>query len=198
MGNRNEILRYWFGDKAAFHDGPGRFPLWFGKSPETDREIRKRFGKDLERAGREELEDWKKEPESCLALIVLLDQFPRNIFRGSPKAFAFDEKVRQICRDGLERGFDSELPIFGRLFFYLPLEHSESLDDQERSVALFGALLNDAPTEKTNSFRLVYEYALRHREIIARFGRFPHRNEVLGRPSTPGELEFLKEPGSSF
>ena len=137
---------------------------------------------------RDELDSMANDPQGCLALIILLDQFSRNMFRGSAQAFAADEKALAHARTAVERGLDQQLPPFQRTFVYLPFEHSESLADQDRSVALFEAL-GDENT---------YDYAVRHRDIIVRFGRFPHRNVILGRESTPEELEFLKEPGSSF
>lgn len=192
----DDILSYWFGDSADMSDA--RFELWFGKDPEVDREIRDRFGAALEEAGRGEFDSWKDSARSCLALIVLLDQFPRNVHRNDARSFAFDRKAREVAIEGIERGFDQGLSLYARLFFYLPLEHSEEMNLQERSVELYGKLLADAPAELKQSFEMVYNYALRHREIIARFGRFPHRNQVLGRASTDEELEFLKGPDSSF
>lgn len=196
MDNPEQVLEYWFGDLDA--GGAGNFELWFGKSEEADREIKKRFEDVLGRAGRGDLDAWGDELRSCLALIILLDQFPRNMYRDTARAFAFDETAREVCLMGIERGFDTELPTLGRLFFYLPLEHSESLELQERSVEMFKALLDDAPAPMTDPFKMVHEYAVKHHDIIKRFGRFPHRNQALGRTSTPEEVEFLEEPGSSF
>jgi uncharacterized protein (DUF924 family) len=123
-----------------------------------------------------------------LAAVIVLDQFSRNMFRGSPKAFAADPVARDIARGAVERSYDQGFDVHGRAFFYLPFEHSEHLPDQEKSVALFTPLGNESYTQ----------YAIAHRDIIARFGRFPHRNTVLSRASTAEELEFLTQPGSSF
>ena len=125
----------------------------------------------------------------CLALCILLDQVPRNLFRGTPRAFILDPAAREVTRHALQQGFDSGLKETERMFLYLPLEHSEDLSDQQDCVRLMGALPNGAE---------YLSYAERHRDVIARFGRFPHRNGILGRDSTEEELEFLKQSGSSF
>jgi uncharacterized protein (DUF924 family) len=133
------------------------------------------------------LEQWQSTPLAALALVVVLDQFSRNMFRGTPRAFAGDLAALAAAASIIERGFDRLLSAQERTFVYMPFEHAEDLAAQNRSLALFGAL---DPNDM--------EYARRHHEIIARFGRFPHRNAVLGRESTPEEIEFLKRPGSSF
>ncbi len=145
-----------------------------------------------ERAAAGRCADWALEAEPCLALILLLDQLPRNLFRGSAKAFATDAQAREAARAALARGFDRSLPASWRQFIYLPFEHSEDLADQDLSVKLATALARDP------AFARALDYAERHRAIIARFGRFPHRNAALGRVSTAEEEAFLKEPGSSF
>ncbi len=198
MERAEEIIRYWFGDLEPSTPEKARFGLWFGKDENTDREIRERFLNDVERAGRSELDQWMASPRTMIALIVLLDQFPRNIFRGTARAFAFDWKAREVVRTGLMRGYDQQLPHFARMFFYLPLMHSEDLADQDRALGLYRQLIADAPENLKQALGGANQYADRHREIIARFGRFPHRNQALGRASTPEEIEFLKEPMSSF
>ncbi|MDN5698114.1 MAG: DUF924 domain-containing protein, partial [Rubrobacter sp.] len=145
-----------------------------------------------ERAAAGELEHWKSGPRECLALILLLDQVPRNIFREDARSYATDALAREAASHAVDSGFDSELAKVERWFVYLPFEHSETLEDQLRSVELFEALGDDE-----GSVNVTY-YARRHLEIVERFGRFPHRNRVLGRESTPEEAEFLEEPGSSF
>jgi uncharacterized protein (DUF924 family) len=184
-----EVLLFWFGPasergKAHKH--------WFVKSEAFDLEVRQRFLAVYEEAAAGKLTHLKESAADCLALIVLLDQFPRNMFRGTPRAFATDPLALETARHAVDRGFDRSLLPVERLFVYLPFEHSEALADQDRSCDLTRAL--DAYPE-TND---VYRYALAHRDIIRRFGRFPHRNAILGRASTPEELEFLKGPGSSF
>lgn len=184
-----ELLRFWFGEGEEY--GASR-SFWFEKSEEVDRRTRERFQDDHERAVAGELEEWKSAPRECLALVLLLDQVPRNIFREDAKSYAADTLAREAARHAVDSGFDSELEKVERWFVYLPFEHSEDLEDQRRSVALFEALGDDEESAT------VSHYARLHREIVERFGRFPHRNQVLGRESTPEEIEFLKEPGSSF
>lgn len=193
-----EVLRFWFGDQAAADEvDQSRQRIWFVKNPAVDREIRERFG-DLLDPGRDGELGWKDTPRGRLALILLLDQFPRNIFRGTADAFAYDPAALQLCLEGLDRGADQSCGLIERAFCYLPLEHAESLEYQERSVELFRTLLADAPANRQKTFASFFDYAVRHRDIIARFGRFPHRNEILGRRSTSEEMAFLKLPGSSF
>lgn len=194
-----EVLEFWFGDLPASDAVPAeRFRLWFGGGEEVDRLIRDRFGDDLGRAMRGEYDHWLESPRGTLALIVLLDQFPRNIHRGTDRAYACDERALLLCLAGMEQGHDLELAIAERAFFYLPLEHSEDLGMQRRSVRAFEALLAAAPAAMKEMCTGFLDYAVRHRRIIERFGRFPHRNAVLGRPSTAEEEAFLREPGSSF
>jgi uncharacterized protein (DUF924 family) len=147
-------------------------------------------------AGR--LAHWESAPAEALALVILLDQFPRNIHRNSPLAFAADPLSRRIAEGAIGHGFDKALARERRFFFYLPYEHSEDLVDQARSVALFRAWVEESPPEKRAAADHHFAFILRHQEIIRRFGRFPHRNAALGRPTTPEEAEFLKEPRSSF
>ena len=184
-----EVLLFWFcpaSERGKAHKH------WFVKSEAFDLEVRQRFLAVYEEAAAGKLTHLKESAADCLALIVLLDQFPRNMFRGTPRAFATDPLALETARHAVDRGFDRSLLPVERLFVYLPFEHSEALADQDRSCDLTRAL--DAYPE-TND---VYRYALAHRDIIRRFGRFPHRNAILGRASTPEELEFLKGPGSSF
>jgi uncharacterized protein (DUF924 family) len=184
-----EVLLFWFGPAAEWGKPHKR---WFTKSDAFDREVRERFLPLHEEAAAGRLSHLRESAADCLALILLLDQFPRNMFRGTPRAFATDPLALETARHAVDRGFDRGLLPVERLFVYLPFEHAETLAHQERSCELTKAL--DAYPE-TND---VYRYALAHRDIIRRFGRFPHRNAILGRTSTPEELEFLKEPGSSF
>ncbi len=157
---------------------------WFTKDPAFDRELTERFLDLHERAAGGELDAWESEPTGALALMILLDQLPRNAFRGTARMFATDPLARAIADRAIERGHDRAVAPELRMFFYLPFEHSESLTDQARSVALHEAI----------GFT---EYAIEHRDIIARFGRFPHRNAVLGRTSTPEEQAFLDGGGFS-
>ncbi|HLH48863.1 MAG TPA: DUF924 family protein [Roseiarcus sp.] len=171
-----EIIQFW---REAGSD------KWFAADEAFDREIRARFLAAHEAAARDELAAWEERPQDALALLILLDQFPRNIFRRSAHAFAADPLARRAAAKALAHGFDRATDKALRLFFYLPFMHSEALADQDRSLLLFEAL-GDAEQLK---------YAVIHRDIIARFGRFPHRNRVLGRVTTPEEQRFLDEGG---
>ena len=181
-----EILDFWFGAPNSRERGRPR-KAWFQKSEPFDAEIRRRFLITWERVARGEFEHWQATPLASLALVVTLDQFPRNMFRDTARAFASDSLALAAARGTIAREFDRLLSPVERSFIYLPFEHAEDLAAQRRSLALFRAL---DPEDM--------QYPKRHYEIIARFGRFPHRNAVLGRPSTTEEAEFLKQPGSSF
>ncbi|PLX99061.1 MAG: DUF924 domain-containing protein [Desulfuromonas sp.] len=199
MTRHDDILMFWFGalepDKPV---SPERSRLWFGGLDETDQLIRDNFLDDVERAAAGEYDSWSGTARGRLALILLLDQFTRNIFRKTPQAFACDEKALSICQDGLGIAQDLDLSVIERAFFYLPLEHSEKIEIQRRSVAAFQQLIDAATPAQRQACESFHDYAVRHYEIIARFDRFPHRNKILGRRSTPDEIEFLKQPGSSF
>jgi uncharacterized protein (DUF924 family) len=179
----SNVLNFWFGqDRKA----------WFEKNPAFDEQIRGRFATLFEHALRDELDTWLLEPASCLALVILLDQFPRNMFRGSAKAFAGDTLARVAARTILDKGWDKVMTPDERMFAYLPFEHSELLADQERCLAL----MQEIPASPETGD--LPKWAEAHLTIIRRFGRFPHRNAALGRESTPEEIEFLEQPGSAF
>jgi len=177
------------------HAGPGK---WFRKDYRFDEALRLRFEPVHLAAARGEYDRWMETAEGCLALLLLLDQFPRNMYRDTPQAFAFDTLARSWCRQGLLRGDDQALRPIERLFFCLPLEHAEDLADQQQMVALMHALAAQVPAADAETFAGFVHYAERHLAVIARFGRFPHRNTILGRASTPEEAVFLTQPGSSF
>ena len=181
----DEILEFWFG--AEDDDLSQAESLWFIPNPEFDRLCTERFLNVYEDAARGLLDDWRSEPRSCLALVLLLDQFPRNMFRDTPRAFATDAKARDVARHAIDAGFDRALSTVQRMFLYLPLEHSENLDDQFESVRLTRALAAEDPGSDA------LKYAEQHLEIIQRFGRFPARNAALGRQSTDQELAFLNK-----
>jgi uncharacterized protein (DUF924 family) len=189
-----KILKFWFGDPA---DPDGEYgqqrSLWFKKDPALDETLRQHFLADYEQAAAGHLDFWRDQPHSCLALVLLLDQLPRNLFRGQPRSFASDRAARAIANHALVQGYDQQVLPVERIFFYLPLEHSEDLADQDRCVDLVRSLHAAHP-----EFASTLDYAMRHREIIQRFGRFPHRNPVLGRETTWAEAEFLQKPGSRF
>ncbi len=181
MAEIDEILDFCVAD--------GVVPRWFTKDPAFDRRVEERLLPDHERAAAGALDVWQACAEGCVALCMLLDQVPRNLFRGDPRCYATDAKARAVTHEALERGFDRDLPQIQRLFLYLPLEHSEFLAEQQLSVHLIGELDRDPRW---------LDYALRHRDIVARFGRFPHRNAILGRANTVEEEAFLSQAGSSF
>ena len=181
------LLDFWFGPPGD----PGRDPhreIWFKSNPEFDAALHREFLVDYQAAAAEGLQSWEASPEGALAAVLLLDQVPRNIFRKSPRAYATDAPARAVAGRALERGFDQMVPTAWRLFFYMPFHHSEDLDDQRRSVALFNALPKN-PDRRGSLRRYGYPYI----EVIERFGRFPHRNEILGRQSTLEEVAFLAE-----
>lgn len=191
MLQANKILEFWFGKPEEPSYGKPR-KVWFTKNPEFDQEVRSRFLSVYQQAAAGQLNDWKADPLSCLALIILLDQFPRNMFRGQPQAFATDPQALAAAKHAITLGFDKALLPIQRQFIYLPFEHSENLADQYQCVKLF-SMLKDY-SECTSSV----DYAHRHFKVIERFGRFPHRNQILDRETTPEEAEFLKQRGSSF
>lgn len=199
----HDIHEFWFGPPGA----PTPFSRWFEKNPTFDAEIRSRFGDDYALACRGELDAWAAspgdDPRSALALVVVLDQFSRNLYRDSPLAFAQDERALGITMRMLDLGADLQLGYLERYVLLLPTMHSEALGVQQRGVAAYAALLaaataDAAPEGVLGALRAAHDFAVRHEAIVARFGRFPHRNAVLGRTPTPDETEFLREPGSSF
>lgn len=181
------LLEFWFESADPDHMADSR-DLWWQKDEDFDETIRAEFSDLIKDAGAGKLDDWAGTALGCVALLLLLDQFPRNVFRDQAAAFASDDKARQVCRRALSKGFDTGLGDGPRLFMYLPLEHSEDLGDQNDSVALMAGLSN--PT--------YLDFAIRHRDVIERFGRFPHRNKALGRQNTPEEEIYLAAPGAGF
>lgn len=205
MTSPDSIIGFWFGEAFLARNGGDagraletRSKSWWAKDPSFDAEVKRRFEPALAAAGRGELDSWLAHPRSRLALILLADQFSRNMYRGRAKAFAFDHLACRWCRTGLAAKLDTRLQPLEQAFFYMPLEHAESLPAQERSVALFEGLETRVPEEQKSEFGKFAEFARRHRDIVARFGRFPHRNSLLKRRTTAAEQAFLKKPGSSF
>ncbi len=196
---RDDLLTLWFGDNPDDSAvAAEKKQLWWGRSPETDETLSERFGTACASAAVGILDHWTGSPRGRLALILLLDQIPRAIHRGQPESFALDADARKVAAQGLASGADRLLRPIERVFFYLPFEHSEELTDQERSVALFRELADSVPDDDRETFDFFLDYAVRHHAVIARFGRFPHRNAILGRQSTSEEIAFLDQPGSSF
>nr|WP_221200410.1 DUF924 family protein [Litorivivens lipolytica] len=193
------VLSFWFGESADDGQVAAEFSqLWWGKSEDNDHLIWAKFSHRVEQASAGSLTHWLEQPEGRLAAIILIDQFRRNIYRDKPEAFAEDSLALRWCREGLAQNVDSLLRPIERVFFYLPLEHSESISDQEESMRQFARLRDESAPPLRPLFDNFYDFARRHYDIIARFGRFPHRNAVLGRDSTPEEIAFLRQPGSSF
>ncbi len=178
----SEVLRFWFGEGAEYGAVDQR---WFAKDRAFDAEVLTRFSKLHEELSASRA--WLDVPHECLARIIVLDQFPRNMFRGTPRAFATDALALAAARHAIASGYDRDWLRVEKIFGYLPFEHSEALADQELACELMRPLGEEQ-----------YDYALRHKAIIERFGRFPHRNAILARKSTPDEIEFLKQPGSGF
>lgn len=196
MDEARQVRDFWFGklplEAAALSE---RAILWFGggERDAVDEQIRTSFGKLVERAARGDLDGWADSPRRCLSLILLLDQFPRNLYRGTARAFATDAKALALTLSGMQSAADAALSVVERIFFYMPLQHSEAREMQSESVAAFRHLLNEAPEALRSTFQESLESALRHREIIERFGRFPNRNEALGRTNTREEDLWLKQ-----
>lgn len=193
------LLRYWFGEtkyEREYFDE--RMSIWFGKSDSVDADLRIRFGSwfdELERTG---LPAWRQTPQGLLGLVILTDQVSRNIFRNTPRAFHYDTIAETIAMDLISQNLDLRYEPVERMFLYLPLEHSENEAHQEISVQKFSDLARESLPSLRPYFNEALDYARKHREIIGRFGRFPHRNRILDRTTTPQEKSFLREPGSSF
>ncbi|MHB1400833.1 MAG: DUF924 family protein [Thiobacillus sp.] len=193
------VLDFWFGTPGPAAEVAARQrPLWFAKSAANDQIVAERFAETLVAAGKGELDGWAASPRGRLALIVVLDQFPHHIHRGHGQSFAYDAQSLALALEMIRRGEDAHLTPLERVFVYLPLEHAESIEMQDQSVALYEKLAHDAAADERALFGGFLDYARKHRDVVARFGRFPHRNALLGRPSTTDEIEFLKQPGSRF
>ena len=188
----DELLGFWFGAAPGSPDYGRKREVWFEENTAFDAEVRRYLGAAHGAAAMARLDAWAESARGALALVILLDQVPRNIFRGEARCFATDEKARGVAAAALARGYDRALMPVERMFLYLPFEHSERIEDQRRSLELFASLEADPATAGCLG------WASRHHDVIARFGRFPHRNAALGRATTPEEAAFLAEPGSSF
>lgn len=193
------VLDFWFGQLG--HDTlpkPAYMKRWWQKDPAFDQDISQQFAATIDAIVNGEHDDWLASPKGRLATIIALDQFPRQCYRDTPRAFAYDEQALALTKTGIEHQLDTALaPIF-RTFFYMPLEHAEDIEAQLQSVELFNQLYHDANAAHKALFANYYDFAKRHYDIIARFGRFPHRNAILQRQSTQEELDFLTEPHSSL
>jgi uncharacterized protein (DUF924 family) len=179
-----------------------RASLWFESNPQLmgqqDELIRSRFQDLVERAGRGELAGWADSPRRRLSLIILLDQFPRQIYRGTAQAFAHDSQALGLTLSGMQSAADGALNVVERIFFYMPLQHAESTEVQDESVSAYKRLVAESPAELRSTFEEALQFAEEHRELIRQFGRFPHRNQVLGRDSTAEEHAYLKKNSEAF
>ena len=191
-GEADAVLEFWFGAPGSAEHGSAR-KAWFSKDAAFDAAVRERFGALIERALRGELDAWADAPRSALAQILLLDQFTRNAFRGTARSFAGDARALAAASRMVGSRQDEALPPFMRGFVYLPFEHAEGLAMQDEAIRLFNRLVDEAPEHAD-----MLDYAHRHRDVIERFGRFPHRNDILGRQSTAEDIVFLRQPGSGF
>jgi uncharacterized protein (DUF924 family) len=205
MDAAREVRDFWFGKLPMTAEAlEQRVRLWFpeGASEEglqqRDAIVRRRFGGLVERAARGELASWADSPRRCLSLIILLDQFPRSIYRGTAQAFAYDEQALGLTLAAMQSAADGALDVVERIFFYMPLQHCEAQDMQDESVAGYRRLLMEAPEELRDVFAAALKSAEDHRSIIERFGRFPHRNRVLERTNTPQEEEWLRSGGEQM
>nr|WP_315445275.1 DUF924 family protein [uncultured Pseudomonas sp.] len=193
------LLDWWFGHAESPDDiSADKGGLWFGKKDSQDLEARERFGVFVDQALAGGLTEWTQRPEGWLALVLLLDQLPRMIYRDTPKAFSGDLRAQKLVAQGIAADFDRQLKPIQRVFIYLVFEHCENLAVQNEAVSRFIDLVAEQPEGERAVFADNLDYAERHQKVIARFGRFPHRNAVLGRESTAEELVFLSEPGSRF
>jgi uncharacterized protein (DUF924 family) len=192
---QNLILNFWFGDNSL--KPLANKNLWFSSDSEIDDDIRMRFKDLLTEAAKGGFDAWANTPNGALALVILLDRFPRHIYRNHPQSYAFDPKALAIAQMALNSKLEKNLSTVERCFLYLPFEQSEKLEDQRRSVELFSSLFNEAEIEEREFIAHILKTAVRHHDMIESFGRFPDRNEILGRPSTPPEKEFLDRIKSS-
>jgi len=214
MDDALRVREFWFG-KSLTGALPGqgelasqavalnrRAGLWFESNPQLlgqqDEMIRTQFGEALGRAARGELDSWADSPRRRLSLVILLDQFPRNMFRGTPQAFAYDPAALALTLSGMQLAADGALNLVERMFFYMPLQHAEATEVQDESVSAYKRLVAESPAELRSTFEGALEWAEMHRTLIRQFGRFPHRNKILGRQNTPEEAAYLKTSGKTF
>ncbi len=190
LAKAEEVLAFWFADTHV--------PQWFAGSAGFDERIRQHFAATVDAASSGRLDDWVHTPDGWLALVIVLDQFPRNLYRDDARAWACDDRALAIALTGMERGDDQRLPALQRAFVYMPLEHAEDVSLQERCVGLFTLLCAAVVPEQRALSEAFLDYARRHQRVIQRFGRFPHRNALLGRISTRAEQDYLATPGAGF
>ena len=194
MDRYEEVLKFWFGHvEETIVPSENRARIWFGDSPDVDNEIKQKFSQDLQCAMRGEYVFWEKMPRGQLALIIMLDQFSRHVYRDTPAAYAQDDYALSICIQGMAREDDHQLSLIERVFYYFPLLHSEHLANQEKSIRAYQVLVELAFPETQVIYESFFKFANHHYNIVRRFGRFPQRNAFLNRESTPEEIQYLKE-----
>lgn len=193
--NSQQVLDFWFGGEAL---GKAQLKRWWHKDSEVDAEITSRFLELVNEVHQGLGDKWSETDEGRLAAIICLDQFPRNMFRSQPRAFQYDQKALELCKQGVEGDAFRELPLLWQSFFFMPLMHSESLADQNDCVKQFARLADQADGSLKEYLSGSLDFARQHRDIVQKFGRYPHRNAILGRESSEEELAFLQQPGSSF
>ncbi len=195
----NAILEFWFREtELSAPQIDGRMDTWFGEDPLFDREIRDEFQNDVDEASEGKLDHWIRSPEGTLALILLLDQFRRNIYRGTAHAYARDKKALKLCVEGAMNKIDKKLSTIQRVFFYMPLQHSESRKIQAKSVAIYRRLADAVSATYEETFETICQFAELHHDIVDQFGRFPHRNKILKRDNTPEEEAYLSGEAPDF
>ncbi len=188
------VLQFWLGDALELGwPSASRSKLWFGGGATLDDMVRERFGALVEQAMQRGLADWEAHPMDCLALILLLDQFTRNVYRGQARAFAGDARAQALVADALARGWDDAMPLAGAVFLYMPLMHAEDIALQDECVRRFERLLLRAPAERVKDLQGNLDFARQHRDIMLQFGRFPYRNATLNRKSSAQEEAFLRD-----
>jgi len=194
-----KILSFWFRERTlSAPQIDARMDVWFGDDPDFDAEILSDYAHDVERASDGELDHWAQTPSGRLALILLLDQFRRNIFRGTPEAFSKDKVALKLCIEGAMGNLDSGLAPIYRVFFYMPLQHAESRKVQEKSIGLFSKIANAVSPTYKETFETIAQFAELHADIVMQFGRFPDRNKMLGRDNTAEEEEYLSADSPGF
>lgn len=199
MKNLENILLFWFGNlEKELKPIENKEKIWFSKNDDNDKYIMENFLPVLEQSSKNPEDFLTCDSNMLLASIILFDQFTRNIFRNKPESFQYDNLALDLCFQTIKKGYDKEFHIIKRVFIYLPLEHSEKLENQEMSLKMYQTLVDESPVELKDQMQFFKTYAEKHYEIIKKFGRFPHRNKILNRESTPEEIEFLKQPNSSF
>ncbi len=195
----DSVIRFWFGESHSSADiNAQKKRVWWSKNEEIDAEITARFSELVDAVASGELDHWNESHQGLLASIICTDQFPRNIYRGHSRSFSYDAVALRFARQAVAMGFDRKVQLIKRVFIYMPFEHSEEISDQEQAVALMQSLVDQAADEEKEIFAGFLNFAIRHRDVVAEFGRFPHRNTILGRESTEQEIAFLEQPGSSF